>query len=83
MRLKILYFGPLRPHTGCGEEVIDLPDEATVKDMLDRCCAAHPALAAGRASLFVSVDREFARPETPLRGAGEVAVMPPLSGGCR
>ena len=79
--MRILYFGPCRLHAACDTEEIPLKPGATVKDLLDACCARHPAIAAVRASLQVAVDREFAPASTVLKGPEEVAVMPPLSGG--
>ena len=79
--MKVLYFGPCRQHAGCDQEEVPLDPGAMVKDLLDACCSRHPALAPVRASLLVSVDREFASAATVLKGPEEVAVMPPLSGG--
>ena len=81
MMVRVLYFGPCRIHAGCDAEDIPLNPGATVKDLLDVCCARHPKIAAVRASLQVAVDREFAPVSTALKGNEEVAVMPPLSGG--
>ena len=79
--MRVLYFGPCRIHAGCDGEDIPLAPGATVRELLDACCARHPAVAAVRASLQVAVDREFAPASTVLKGSEEVAVMPPLSGG--
>ena len=79
--MRVLYFGPCRIHAGCDAEEIPLVPGVTVKDLLDACCARHPAIAAVRASLQVAVDREFAPLSVVLQGSEEVAVIPPLSGG--
>ena len=79
--MRVLYFGPCRLQAGRDEEDVPLAPGATVKELLDACCARHPAMAAARASLQVAVDREFAAAGTVLKGSEEVAVMPPLSGG--
>ena len=81
MAIRVLYFGPCRIHAGCDAEEISLAPGATVKDLLNACCARHPAIAAVRASLQVAVDREFSPVSTALHGFEEVAIMPPLSGG--
>ena len=79
--MRVLYFGPCRIHAGRDQEDIPLAPGATVKELLDACCARHPAIAGMRASLQVAVDREFAPASTVLKGPEEVAVLPPLSGG--
>jgi MoaE-MoaD fusion protein len=56
---------------------------ATVAELLEAVAAAYPALsdiiAQGR--LMVSVNREFAKRDAPVKDGDEVALMPPFSGG--
>jgi molybdopterin synthase catalytic subunit len=56
---------------------------ATVAELLQAVAAAYPALsdiiAGGR--LMVSVNREFAKRDAPVKDGDEVALMPPFSGG--
>src|SRR3990172_3090962 len=56
---------------------------ATVAELLQAVAAAYPALsdiiAGGR--IMVSVNREFAKRDAPVKDGDEVALMPPFSGG--
>lgn len=56
---------------------------ATVAELLQAVAAAYPALsdiiAGGR--IMVSVNREFAQRDAPVKDGDEVALMPPFSGG--
>ena len=81
MKATVRYFGPCRLQTGRDTDAVELPQPATVADLLEACCRLHPALQAVRRSLLVAVNQEFAGPETPLMGSEEIALMPPLSGG--
>lgn len=83
MTLRVLYFARLRERFGVAEETLAC-DGATVADLLDALRARGGAwaeeLAAGR-SFRVAVNQRVATPETPLAGATEVAVFPPVTGG--
>jgi sulfur-carrier protein len=85
MRLHILYFAWLREQIGTGEEVVDLPDSiVTVDDLIPWLATRHgdngPALA-DRARLRAAIDGKYAPLETPLAGAREVSLFPPVTGG--
>lgn len=83
MTLRVLYFARLRERFGVAEETLAC-DGATVADLLDALRARGGAwaeeLAPGR-SFRVAVNQRVATPETPLAGATEVAVFPPVTGG--
>jgi molybdopterin synthase catalytic subunit len=81
VRATVRYFGPCRLQTGRDWDAVELPQPATVADLLEACCRLHPALQAARRSLLVAVDQEFAGADTVLTGGEEIALMPPLSGG--
>lgn len=59
----------------------DLPENATVADLLARLEASDPRFVQAGKRARVAVDTEFATPETPLRPGSEVALLPPMSGG--
>ena len=83
--MKLVYFAWVRERIGLKDEEVTLPDSvATAGDLLDWLKQRGPeyehALAEPRA-IRVSIDRVHARPDTPLAGAGEVALFPPMTGG--
>jgi molybdopterin synthase catalytic subunit len=81
MRVTVLYFAAARERAGAASDALDLPDGATAADALAAACARHPALQALAAKLRLAVDQEFSAPERKLRDGGEVALIPPVSGG--
>ncbi len=81
MRVTVLTFGMLREHFGESSNPIDLPEGATVADLLAQCRACRPAPAAVWSSLAVAVNREYASATHPLSDGDEVALLPPVSGG--
>ncbi len=83
--MKLLYFAWVRERIGVPGEDVALPAEvATAGDLLAWLKRRGPeyehALAEPRA-IRIAVDRIHARPETPLAGASEVALFPPMTGG--
>jgi MoaE-MoaD fusion protein len=84
MRVTLLAFGILRdlfPATGSAGTPLDLPDGATVSDLLERCRERALCEPAAWASVAVAVNREYARSSLVLADGDEVALLPPVSGG--
>jgi sulfur-carrier protein len=83
--VKLLYFAWVRERIGRTEEDLDPPSGvATVGDLVDWLKARGPeyehALAEPRA-IRVALDRVHADRATPIAGAREVALFPPMTGG--
>ena len=83
--MQIVYFAWVRECVGVSGEVVNLPtDVATVSDLLDLLSArseGHAAAFADRSRLRFAVDLAIADLATPLAGAKEVAIFPPVTGG--
>ena len=82
MRVRVLLFGALRDSMVLGSETIELPEQATVAQLLQHCLEKAPAARKFLGSLAVAVNREYATPTHILRDGDEVALLPPVSGGC-
>ncbi len=82
---RILYFAWVREKIGAAEEEIALPaavaDVAGLIDHLAARGAGYAAAFANRTLVRCAVDQEFARPETAIAGAREIAFFPPVTGG--
>ena len=81
MHVRVRLFASLRDAAGRPEARLELPGGATAESAWQALVEGHPALAARRASLAVSVNRAYASFETVLQDADEVAFIPPVSGG--
>jgi MoaE-MoaD fusion protein len=81
MRITLLAFGMLRDLIPAAGSPLDLPEGATVSDLLDRCRALAASEPAVWTSLAVAVNREYARGSHVLADGDEVALLPPVSGG--
>jgi molybdopterin synthase sulfur carrier subunit len=83
--VKLLYFAWVRERIGLKDEEVELPaDVTTAGDLLAWLKKRGPeyehALAEPRA-IRVAIDKVHSGPETPLAGAREVALFPPMTGG--
>ncbi len=83
--MKLVYFAWVRERIGRPEETLDPPPEVrTVADLL--------AWLRGRGEEYAyafenegvvraAIDRVHAKPDTPIAGAQEIALFPPMTGG--
>ena len=83
MKIDVQLFATLKDRAGVKSVPVDIPDGATVAQLLEQLAAAYPALAPALPSALVAVNQEFAFPPTPLQAHDEVALFPPVSGGSR
>jgi MoaE-MoaD fusion protein len=81
MRVQVLFFGQLKDLTGRSSETLPLADRATLSDVLQHYGEQFPAIRKLSPSLALSINREYASQDAPLRDGDEVALLPPVSGG--
>lgn len=81
MKIGVLFFGMMKDVAGRGGESLDLPDGAVVRDVLLYYSRNTPRFEAMLPSLAISVNREYAAADRPLRDGDEVGLLPPVSGG--
>ena len=81
MRVRVLFFGILKDMVGKPEDVMDLPEGATVRELLARYESQVPRLKASLSSLALAVNQQYRGADTTLREGDEVAFLPPVSGG--
>jgi molybdopterin synthase catalytic subunit len=81
MRVRVLFFGMLKDLAGKSSELLDLPEPASVADVLAHYLAHIPRFKDSLPSLAVAVNQQYAGPETKLKLDDEVALLPPVSGG--
>ncbi|MEP9357698.1 molybdopterin converting factor subunit 1 [Sphingomonas sp. KR3-1] len=83
--MDLLYFAWVREAVGVGQEHVDPPEAvrsvADLVDWLARQSPGHAAAFADPAKLRAALDQRFVPLDTPLNGAKEVALFPPVTGG--
>ncbi|WP_052547000.1 molybdopterin converting factor subunit 1 [Enhygromyxa salina] len=81
MRVTVLLFAGLRQRIGAAQVELELSEPATVGQLRERICAAHPEVGAELAHCRVAVDHEFVGESGSILAGQEVALIPPVSGG--
>jgi len=77
----VLFFGMLKEMAGTSTDAIEVPDHASVRDVLQHYESRIPKLRSALASLALAVNQQYASPDTALKPDDEVALLPPVSGG--
>ena len=81
MRVRVLFFGILKDIVGNSADSIDLPDGASVQDVIAHYESEIPRLKESLPSLALAVNQQYASLDTKLKSDDEVALLPPVSGG--
>ena len=81
MRVRVLFFGPLKDLVGTSSEEIDLPAGSDLRAVFDLYQARQPRLGDLARSIVIARNREFAELATPVAEGDEIAFLPPVSGG--
>ncbi len=92
MHVRVLLFGSLkdlrvrdagaRSSESWPGEMMELPEQATVEEFLRRFMVSTPQAQSFLGSLAIAVNREYALPAQILHEGDEIALLPPVSGGC-
>ena len=81
MRVRVLFFGVLKDLAGRGSDLIEMPEGASIRDLLAHYEAQIPRLKQVLPSLALAVNQEYAGPDAKLKSDDEIALLPPVSGG--
>jgi MoaE-MoaD fusion protein len=81
MRVRVLFFGMLKDLAGRGDDLLTLPEHATLGDVFIHYVEITPRLGGLASSIAISINQEFAGPDARLKEGDEIAFLPPVSGG--
>ncbi len=81
MQVRILFFGILKDIAGRGSDSLVLPEGATLADLVAHYTERVPQLRDLAPSIAMSINQEYAAPESKLKSGDEIALLPPVSGG--
>jgi molybdopterin synthase catalytic subunit len=79
MQVRVFSFGVLKDWLGAREATVELPEGATVTELLARLSEGRSA--AMLRGIAVSVNAEYSTADHPLHEGDEVGLLPPVSGG--
>ena len=81
MRVEARFFAVYRELTGASRTEVELPEGATVADLVDALRERGPSFQALPPTPAVAVNLEYVPIGTGLRDGDEVAFIPPVAGG--
>lgn len=82
MLVHVRLFAVARQIVGSESITVDLPDKATVVDLRRVIARDWPALASILPRMMIALGSEYAGDDRPITGGCDLAVIPPVSGGC-
>ncbi len=81
MKITVQLFAILREAAGAGRLDLDVPEQITARQVAQILAERFPKIRAHLAVLSFAVNGEIVSAETLVPDAGEVALLPPVSGG--
>jgi molybdopterin converting factor subunit 1 len=81
VKVKVKLFASFRDIVGAKEEMLEIDEGITVRDLLDQYIARFPEMAKFRDHIVLSVNREYGAPSKTLLEGDEISFLPPVSGG--
>ena len=81
MNVRVQFHAQLRDLTGLRESDVDLPEGATVRDLLETIYSQEPSLRAHKKSILIGAGVEFVDHNYQLKPGEEISIMPPMQGG--
>ena len=81
MNIRVQFYSHLRDLAGGSELSIDLPDKATVSDLLTKIYEKVPTLRSRDKSILIGAGVEFVDRNYELKPGVEISIMPPVQGG--
>ena len=81
-KVKVRLFARLGDLAGTREIEVELGEGLTAVDVYRLLCERYPAMAGLNGSLMYALNAEYVDAETPLHDGDELALIPPVSGGC-
>ena len=82
LKVTVRLFASYRERVGKAELSLDLPDGATAASVAIEMARLYPDLAREPGKLVMAVNMEYRDHGFPLSDGDEVALIPPVSGGC-
>ena len=81
MNVRVQFYAQLRDLAGASELNVDLPDKATVGELLAEIYGQVPALRSHDKSILIGAGVEFVDRNYELKPGEEISIMPPVQGG--
>ena len=82
MKVRVLFFALYRERVGTSHQDMELTEGATVTDLIAALAQEYPQLSSEPRRIVAAVNQEYVDQSHLLREGDEIALIPPVSGGC-
>jgi MoaD family protein len=79
--VRVQFYAQLRELIGVQELEPELPQGATVRDLLEQVYVQRPALRGHDKNILIGAGLEFVDRNYKLKSGEEISIMPPVQGG--
>jgi len=80
--IKLLFFATLRERAGTKSLEMDVSHDLTIQGLKETISEEYPNLRESMKSVLITINREYAFDEAIIPQEAEIAMFPPVSGGC-
>jgi MoaD family protein len=81
MKIHVQFYAQLRDVVGMRELDVELPDGATVRDLLNKIYTQRSMLRSHDKNILIGAGVDFVDRQYKLKPGEEIAIMPPVQGG--
>jgi molybdopterin synthase catalytic subunit len=81
VQVRVLFFGLLRDVVGKAEDLLEMPEGATLESVFEHYATEFPRLKELRKSIVLARNQQFSAASTVVEHGDELAFLPPVSGG--
>jgi molybdopterin converting factor small subunit len=81
MKIEVQFYAQLRDVVGVSNLNLDLPEGATVAELIEKIYQLRPALRAHDKNILLGAGVNFVERNHMLSEGEEIAIMPPVQGG--
>ncbi len=81
MRVQVRLFASLREAAGQDKVAVELPEGATVRELVAHLEQQIPAIQGVAGAIYAAVNNAYVNPDASLKDGDTVALFPPVSGG--
>ncbi|MFN3995180.1 MAG: MoaD/ThiS family protein [bacterium] len=79
IKIKVKYFSTIRELLKKNEEILEIPEKTTIKDLINLLYKRYPALK--EYPFLIAKNLSYANKKEKIHDNDEIALIPPVSGG--
>jgi molybdopterin converting factor small subunit len=81
MQVTVHFYSYFKDLAGCPSVPLDLPEKATIEELLRSLFKLHPKLEPMKKSMLIAVGVDYQRSDYELMAGDDVSLFPPVQGG--